>query len=74
MKGTGTKPKIFEEDEKGPVTVLLASVVDMETGIAKSLPAMAVFQSQAKNRERAAILKEVTVRWENYRHKFLISF
>ena len=35
VKGTGTQPKIFGEDEKGSVTVLLAGVADMETGIFK---------------------------------------
>ena len=60
VKGTGTQPKIFGEDEKGSVTVLLAGVADMETGIAKPLPPMVIFQSTAKNRERSAILKEVT--------------
>ena len=59
VKGTGTQPKIFGEDEKGSVTVLLAGVVDMESSIAKPLPPMIIFQSTtyATNVREIAVAK-----------------
>ncbi len=59
MKGTGTQPKVVGEDEKGSVTVLLAAVVEFETGTVRPLAPTVLFASTAKNRYASTILKEV---------------